>query len=242
MIQTEGFESIKTTEPNMVEKKKNGKDVIVQEGWNGRILPFELAQKEFFLEETTGISLKEQRILDIDTDIQQLIDELSEEDRDVLLNDNNDAFNKKAVKQFLKNLDEDSQDPESIRMVLTQFLTLDEEQKKLKKDIKQKITELHNASKLKIENLTDDEALHLLDKKWIEPICHSILALPDEVINSFVSSLQTIIKKYDTTLIQVDTELRQTSDELSPLLDELEGESFDLLGIEELKSLIKGDK
>jgi type I restriction enzyme M protein len=242
MIQTEGFNTIKTTEPNMVEKKKNGKDVIVQEGWNGRILPFELAQKEFFPEETTDILLKEQRILDIDTDIQQLIDELSEEDRDLLLNDNNDAFNKKAVKQFLKSLEEDSQDPESVRMVLTQFLTLDEEQKKLKKDIKQKITELHNATKLKIENLTDDEALLLLDKKWIEPLCDSILALPNEVINSFVSSLQTIIKKYDTTLIQVDTQLRQTSDELLPLLDELEGESFDLLGIEELKSLIKGDK
>jgi type I restriction enzyme M protein len=101
---------------------------------------------------------------------------------------------------------------------------------------------LHNATKLKIENLTDDEALLLIDKKWIEPLCDSILSLPDEVINSFVSSLQTIIKKYDTTLIQVDTQLRQTSDELLPLLNELEGDSFDLLGIEELKSLIKGDK
>ncbi len=39
MIQTEGFEAVKRVDPNLVSKKKNDKDIEVQEGWLGRIHP-----------------------------------------------------------------------------------------------------------------------------------------------------------------------------------------------------------
>lgn len=44
MIQTEGFEATKKVDPNMVVKKKDGKEQEVQEGWVGRIIPFDLIQ------------------------------------------------------------------------------------------------------------------------------------------------------------------------------------------------------
>ena len=44
IIQTEGFEATKRVDPNMVIKKKDGKEQEVQEGWVGRIIPFDLIQ------------------------------------------------------------------------------------------------------------------------------------------------------------------------------------------------------
>jgi type I restriction enzyme M protein len=44
ILQTEGFDASRVVDPNFVTKKKDGKDVEVQDGWKGRILPFELVQ------------------------------------------------------------------------------------------------------------------------------------------------------------------------------------------------------
>src|SRR5574344_1720208 len=45
IIQTEGFDATKTVDPNMVIKKKDGKEQEVQDGWVGHVLPFELVQE-----------------------------------------------------------------------------------------------------------------------------------------------------------------------------------------------------
>jgi len=45
MMQTEGFSATTQVDPNIVIKKKDGKDIEVQDGWKGHILPFELVQK-----------------------------------------------------------------------------------------------------------------------------------------------------------------------------------------------------
>lgn len=42
IIQTEGFEATKQVDPNMVIKKKDGKDQELQDGWAGHVFPFEL--------------------------------------------------------------------------------------------------------------------------------------------------------------------------------------------------------
>ena len=44
IIQTEGFESVKKVDPNLVIKKKDGKEQEIQDGWIGHIIPFELVQ------------------------------------------------------------------------------------------------------------------------------------------------------------------------------------------------------
>ena len=53
VIQTEGFEATRKVDPNMVIKKKDGKDVEVQDGWIGRVIPFELVQQTL-LKKRTG--------------------------------------------------------------------------------------------------------------------------------------------------------------------------------------------
>ena len=52
VIQTEGFEATRKVDPNMVIKKKDGKDVEVQDGWIGRVIPFELVQQTLLIKRT----------------------------------------------------------------------------------------------------------------------------------------------------------------------------------------------
>ena len=48
IIQTEGFDAVKKTDPKMVLKKKDGKDVEVQDGWIGHVIKFELCRVQTY--------------------------------------------------------------------------------------------------------------------------------------------------------------------------------------------------
>ena len=52
IIQTEGFEAIRKVDPNMVLKKKDGKDQEIQEGWIGHVIPFALVQDTILKDES----------------------------------------------------------------------------------------------------------------------------------------------------------------------------------------------
>ena len=123
IIQTEGFGATKIVDPNMVIKKKNGKDVEVQDGWIGRIMPFELVQETFLKEELESLRSKENRLLEIASEIEEIIDSLSEEERDSsILNDANDAFVVKEVNSTLKEIFSDVESEEI--SVLREYLSL----------------------------------------------------------------------------------------------------------------------
>ena len=63
MIQTEGFEATKKVDPNMVVKKKDGKEQEVQEGWVGRIIPFDLIQDTLLADDKVALKEKETAFL-----------------------------------------------------------------------------------------------------------------------------------------------------------------------------------
>lgn len=103
IIQTEGFESTKQVNPNMVIKKKDGKEVEVQEGYIGHIIPFELIQMTHLKEEYDGLKNKENRLLEISSKYEAIIDSLTEEEKDSqILNDANTAFVAKEVEAVLR--------------------------------------------------------------------------------------------------------------------------------------------
>lgn len=87
IIQTEGFESTRMVDPNLVLKKTDDKEIEVQEGWAGRILPFELVQTKHLLEEWTALRQKEERLERAVAEVEFTFDELDEEERSEVSND-----------------------------------------------------------------------------------------------------------------------------------------------------------
>ena len=130
MIQTEGFESTRQVDPNMVTKKKNGNDVEVQDGWIGHIIPFEIIQQTHLKEEFDELKNKENRLLEISSEYETIIDTLSEEEKDSqILNDSNTAFVSKEVDKTFKDLISEIENDE-IRD-LQEYLTLSKKKDKL---------------------------------------------------------------------------------------------------------------
>ncbi|HBE9333765.1 TPA: type I restriction-modification system subunit M [Clostridioides difficile] len=130
IIQTEGFESTKQVNPNMVIKKKDGKEVEVQEGYIGHIIPFELIQKTHLKEEYDGLKKKENRLLEIISEYEAIIDSLTEEEKDSqILNDANTAFVAKEVETIFKEAISEIITDEIID--LQEYLTLSKKKDKL---------------------------------------------------------------------------------------------------------------
>lgn len=237
IIQTEGMTAVKQVDPNFVLKKKNGKDEEVQEGWKGHVLPFDLVQKTMLPEELAEIKAKEDKLNTITGEYDSLLEELSEDDKSQpFVNEAGDAFVAAEVKKAIK---AKAVEDETL-VVLKKVQNLMDEEKAIKKEVKDGVIALHLKTKEVIEELTDEQGKGLLKEKWIVPLTESINSLPDAAINGLVSKLEAICKKYETTFADVEKEIAETEQSLIAMLDELEGNEFDMQGIAELKALLGG--
>lgn len=134
VLQTEGFEASRVVEPNIVIKKKEGKDVEVQEGWKGRIMPFELVQTTYLKEQLDALREKETRLSEVSASLEEIIASLSEADGEYsVLNDANDKFAVAEVNKELKDLLSEVQTKE-IQTLNAYLDLLDAKAKKTEKD------------------------------------------------------------------------------------------------------------
>jgi type I restriction enzyme M protein len=77
----------------MVTKKKDGKEVEEQEGWKGRVVPFELVQRIHHKQELDALQQKQIRVAEIASFITQIIESLSEDEGEYdVLNEAGDKF------------------------------------------------------------------------------------------------------------------------------------------------------
>ena len=236
IIQTEGFEATKVVDPNMVVKKKGNSEQEVQEGWRGRIIPFDLVQNTLLLNEKQAIQKKENRLSEITSEYEELLDTLNEEEKEADYV-NEDSFVFAEVKKALKNKDIEPETKEKLKSVEA----LNAEEKVLKSEVKKESALLEEKTKETIENLSDEQVLELLKEKWINPLIRNLMQLPDRIVSELVDKLKALEKKYETTLAEVESQIEETEKELSLMIDDLEAGEFDMLGLHEFKKLLGGE-
>ena len=244
IIQTEGFAATKKVDPNLVTKKKDGKEQEIQDGWVGRVIPFELVQKELLSDRYKELREKEARLAEIPPLYEEIIEDMTEEEKDSqVLNDNNDAFIPKEVTKKLKELKKEAPTEEVKSFIdkLDRYERLSKEEKDLKKEIKSETAKFHMLTKETIENLTDSMVCELLDKKWIGNLLESINKLPDTIVDNLVSKIQALVSKYKTTYFELEKEIKETEIKLASMIDELEGNEYDMKGLSEFKALLLGE-
>lgn len=244
MIQTEGKEAITQVDPNMVIKKKDGKEVEVQEGFVGHILPFDLVQKMFLSGKLAEIKTKENELNNIVSKYEEIIDSIPEDDRGEFLNEDNTAFIPKEVAKIVKPYAKSKVKPEkdSIEEILVNVNDLMENEKTLKKEIKQLSADLHIKTKAFIENMNDTDYIETLKAKWIEPIVSGITQLPVSIVSALEKRVTTLTKKYSVTMLDIEKDLVKSESEFCAMIDDLDGGEYDLLGLKELQKLLKGGK
>ena len=247
IIQTEGFNACKVVDPNMVVKKKDGKDVEVQDGWIGHIIPFDLVQETFLKDKLDNLKAKQTVLSGITESYQEIVDTLTEEDKSLsIYDDEKNAFVSaevvKEAKRINKTLKKSEVLEDSIEEKILKVDKLIAEEKVLKKEIKALNDELTNLTKETIENLSDEQTIELLKLKWVAPIINSLNELPNSIVKELVSKIKNLEGKYATTYLEVEKQILESENTLSTLLDELDGDEYDMKGISELKSLLKGDE
>ena len=247
IIHTEGFEATKRVDPNLVLKKKNGKEQEVQEGWIGRIMPFELVQESYLKDALQQLKQKESRLVEITADYGELLDSLSEEEKESdAVNEAKDSFVNAAVikeaKQLNANIKKTGAFPEdAYEAKIIKVAALLSEEKELKAQVKLETAKLHLQTKATIEKLSDTQVYELLELKWISPLVTSLNKLPEVLINELTAKVQTLAEKYATTYADITAEIHDTEKILASHLDELEGNKFDMKGLSALKSLLNGE-
>jgi type I restriction enzyme M protein len=244
IIQTEGFEATTKVDPNIVLKKKDGKDQEVQEGYVGHIIPFELVQSTLLKTQYDEVRNAESRLAEIPSEYEEIIDSMTEEEKDGdILNDTNDAFVAKEVPKKLKELKSEPKTEETLAFIakLERFDALSKEEKTLKAEIKSQSSKLQALTKTTIEGLSREQVITLLEKKWIATLSENIHKLPDAIVDSLVGKLLALSAKYQTTYKEVETQIKDTEIELAAMIDELCGNEFDLKGLSEFKSLLLGE-
>ena len=246
IIQTEGFDATKKVDPNMVVKKKDGKDEEVQDGYIGHVIPFELIQSTILKEEATALANKNNELAEITNSYAEILENISEDDKEAysdLFNDDNSAFVNSEVLKMAKTLNKTKAiyGQNSVEYQIKEVATLIEKEKSLKKEIKAETEKLLAKTKKTIELLTDEQALDLLKEKWIDPIVSSLNGLPKEIIKDLVSKISNLANKYSLTLVELESQIKNAENSLFSLIDELEGNEYDMKGLEELKTLLKGE-
>lgn len=133
MMQTEGFAVTKQVDPNMVTKKKDGKDVEVQDGWIGHVLPFDLVQKTYLNQDLKELENQETKLTQASSQVEEIIESFTEEEKDSpILNEKNDAFVKAELTKALKEIYADV-DSKEIRVLNEYIALLDNKAKKPEK-------------------------------------------------------------------------------------------------------------
>lgn len=231
----------------MITKKKNGKEVEVQQGYKGKIIPFELVQDTLLQEQTAELTHQQDRLAQIAAELQESLDALTEEEKEDLsavLNEDNTAYAlaplAKAAEELQKARPVAGYAADSLEAKQLDAHALAEEEKELKKTIKASEAKLHLLTKETIEHLTDEQAYKLLQQKWIEPLLNGLRQMPNDILNDLAAKVQTLASKYDTTLTHVEDEISKTEQELATMLGELTGNDADMQGLDKLKAMLGG--
>lgn len=244
ILQTEGFAATRVVDPNFVTKKKDGKDVEVQDGWKGRILPFDLVQLAHHKKDVDALREKEGSLSDVVAQLESLLERFSDEDKAKdTFNEAGDKFVAAAVAKDAKESAADAAalGPESYEAKIIEAAQLLAQEKSLKAAIKKDAAALHLKTKATIEALSDEQAYALLESKWLSPLVNELHGLPGLVTSRLIAKLQALVEKYRITYADNARDIKKSEDALANMLGELQGGEFDLKGIEELKTLLAGN-
>lgn len=223
MLQTEGFDATRRVDPRMVLKKKGGKDVEVQDGWKGHVLPFSLVQEALLSDELSALRAVEGELARVSGECDSLKEELPRE---------GDGEGEEASCDLT---DEEIEERQQLLAEATK------RQKSLKKAVKEQAEALEDATCALVESLTNEQVYELLERKWIDPLMDELMELPQQSIDRLVKKIEALQEKYQDTYAHLAGQISDAERELNEMLGQLVGDEFDMLGIAELRKLLGGE-
>ena len=240
-IQSEGHDAVRKVDANMVVKKKGGKDVEVPDGWAGHILPFDLVQSKLLTADLAEIVTYESRLREISGEIADILENMDEDDKSSTgaISEDGDSFVAAELKKAVKSIGKHPETDFDRALVSAQRLF--DEEREVKKNVKNLRSALDEKTRTVIEGLSDEHADDLLAAKWVEPLQRKLEELPQTAVDELIAAVNALNDKYSTTYSDVCEQIEQAEAKLGNMLGQLTGNEFDMAGIAELKTLLGGE-
>ncbi|MBG9984895.1 type I restriction-modification system subunit M [Aerococcaceae bacterium DSM 111022] len=222
------YELGRQREPHMVTKGTGNKRRQVQEGWEGVLVPTNLAETTYYQVERQAISDLEGQLADTEQGLADLVEAAKEEDTpewdalyDVLKKDADDepkdSFDNPAVKRELKEADKNSAE----YPYLKQVSDLTAQKSKVSKQIKDAEKELEEAVQARIPELTNEEIDELVYLKWFGNTKDQLINLVKQPLLDELNILETLNERYSQTIENLDQEIESLTNEFEDLLKDL---------------------
>lgn len=237
-IQTEGLDAARKVDIAYKVVKKGDEEIEVEDGLKGRIIPFEMVQEDMFAEQLADITEKEERVEEINSELDELRDSFTDDEgQEYLDEDDNTKVDKAKVKKDAK-AKGDEIEPET-KTKLKQMVALWDEQSKLNKGIKTAKAQLIEDTKNAIEHLSDDRIKEFLHQKWVAPVIVGIVDTVEVINDDIIKQVEALAAKYATSYCDLNSQLKEAQDELSALISDLTGEDFAIRGLIDFKNSLK---
>lgn len=218
----------RTREPNIVTKGTGNNKRKEQDGWVGAIVPNDLIAKRLYSNELQGIENKKSRVVEIDTELAELVEAAKVEDSEEYMalydalkknedDEPQDSFENKAVKAELKKAAKGTTEYKLLKKVDR----LIAEKPALGKEIKAQEKELKEAIYERILRLTDEEIDKLVFEKWFGTTVSDLVNLIEIPLKKELETLEMLNKRYANTLSEIDDEINKLESTLEALMSEL---------------------
>jgi len=247
ILQKEGLPALNMVEPNMKYRKNKQKELEeYQDGWIGKILTFELVQDAFYKKDKETLEKLSGEVSTLEAQKNELIDSIDVNNKISILKEESEEIDTKKLNDAMKKIQKEVKngaefEEGSYEAIIVKISEVNNTIKKHKNEIKKMKIELEEKTKQKIETMETAEALKLLEKKWIIPLCEELESLPEIMLKDFLKRIQYLENKYKKSFKELDIEIKTVERELSQMLNELIGSEFDMKGMEGFKSLLGGE-
>lgn len=224
IIQSDGWDSTKAVDPNMVTAIIDDEYVERQDGWQGRIFPFSFIQEILLKDEFNNLVKQKENLQTIDEELLTLIDMLDEDGKQRVLNDDNDAFVSQQLDETLNDIYAEIEPPLEITL-LNQYLSL------TKKRDKEAFINNHSEEVdwSKMSPNKDGIYTATVTRNRIKSIYRTI-EFKEESFEYIVSTASTLIQK--------EKEINRSIKEISRTLEEKTIETIKNLSDDNIRALL----
>lgn len=129
---------------------------------------------------------------------------------------------------------------DSFGYILSTAMSLMDEEKEIKKELKEKADELVELTENTIRDLDDDQIDELLYAKWIQPIEEGIYGLVDKLFKEIEVDITNLYEKYSTTMVDIQEDIKESNNELIEMMNKLTASDSDMAGIKQFQALLGG--
>lgn len=221
MATPEGFYSAaRLRQPHMVEKTKDNKKTLVQEGFEGVIIKKKLIEGRYYTEQLNEVQLVQNQVAEVVANLEELLEQATTDEDSVFaeaLNDKGDNFTTTSIKEALKNYDAGSEEATQLQ----NLQKLMKQKTALNKRIKDLNTKLNQEVEDRILELSDDEVDTLMFEKWFGNLADGLTYLVELPIRNDLAILGVLNERYADTLTALDDEIASLEATLNSMMSEL---------------------